>query len=260
MGIRRKISLGFVIIGVILFISSVISVFEFSRMRHSVTSLMKDNINSINTSRLLLELTDEYNFELLSRVIKDSTASSADIIFDDRFDNYIGTIKKSFTSEEEVAVADSLSNAYSDYIAVINKTPDIMVQNVAARIDWYQKELRPVYYNLKKYKKQLGLLTQAALANNTRELQEGYYRSIMPGIIAVGAGVLLVILFNYFLNLYFISPIILISRGIKNFREYRKSYNVQFDNDDELQDLNTEVKSIIDENKNLKKAKQQHEL
>ncbi|MPN49736.1 hypothetical protein SDC9_197358 [bioreactor metagenome] len=82
----------------------------------------------------------------------------------------------------------------------------------------------------------------------------------MPGIIAVGAGVLLVILFNYFLNLYFISPIILISRGIKNFREYRKSYNVQFDNDDELQDLNTEVKSIIDENKNLKKAKQQHEL
>jgi len=149
MGIRRKISLGFVIIGVILFISSVISVFEFSRMRHSVTSLMKDNINSINTSRLLLELTDEYNFELLSRVIKDSTASSADIIFDDRFDNYIGTIKKSFTSVEEVAVADSLSNAYSDYIAVINRTPDIMVQDVAARIDWYQKELRPVYYNLK---------------------------------------------------------------------------------------------------------------
>jgi len=257
MGIRRKISLGFVIIGVILFISSVISVFEFSRMRHSVTSLMKDNMNSINTSRLLLELTDEYNFELLSRVIQDSTVSSADMIYDDRFDKYIGTIKKSFTTQEEVSVADSLSNAYSDYIGVINQAPDIMVQDVSVRVEWYQKKLRPVYYNLKKYKKQLGLLTQAALANNTKELQEGYYRSIMPGIIAVGAGLLLVLLFNYFINLFFISPLVLISRGIRNYREYRKSYNVQFDNDDELQDLNSEVKGIIDENKNLKRARQQ---
>ena len=254
MGIRRKISLGFVIIGVILFISSVISVFEFNRMRHSVASLMKDNMNSISTSRMLLELTDEYNFELLSRVIQDSTAGSADIIYDDRFDKYIGTIKKSFTSQEEVAVADSLSNAYADYIAVINQAPDIMLQDVKVRVDWYQKRLKPVYYNLKNYKKQLGLLTQAALANNSSELQEGYYRSIMPGIISVGAGLLLVLLFNYFINLYFISPIIMISKGIRNFREYRKTYNVQFDNNDEIQDLNSEVSGLIEENKKLKKS------
>ena len=103
-------------------------------------------------------------------------------------------------------------------------------------------------------------MTQAALAENAKELQEGYYRSIMPGIIAVGAGLMLVLLFNYFLNIYFISPIILISKGIKNYREYNKSYSVQLENDDELQDLNSDVKSIIDENRNLKREKQQHEL
>ncbi len=260
MGIRRKISLGFVIIGVVLFISSVISVFEFSRMRQNVTNLMKDNINSINTSRLLLELTDEYNFELLSRVIKDSSVKSVEIFPDDRLHKYLGNIRRGFTSHEERVVVDSLSQAYLDYISVINSTSDIMLKSLRERIKWYEEELKPVYNNLNKYKKQLGLITQAALAENTKELQEGYYRSIMPGIIAVGAGLMLVLLFNYFLNIYFISPIILISKGIKNYREYNKSYNVQLENDDELQDLNSDVKSIIDENRNLKREKQQHEL
>jgi hypothetical protein len=93
MGIRKKISLGFVVIGAILFLSSVIAIFEFNRMRHSVTNLMTDNINSINTSRLLLELTDEYNFMLLSSVILDSALNSEKALYDDRFEKYIGNIK-----------------------------------------------------------------------------------------------------------------------------------------------------------------------
>jgi HAMP domain-containing protein len=73
----------------------------------------------------------------------------------------------------------------------------------------------------------------------------------MPGIIAVAAGLVLVLLFNYFINLYFITPLMLISKGIKNYRAHKKTYTVQFDNDDEIQELNSDVKSILDENKRL---------
>ncbi|OFY44028.1 MAG: hypothetical protein A2X18_07845 [Bacteroidetes bacterium GWF2_40_14] len=256
MGIRRKISLGFVVIAAILFLSSIISVFEFNRMRNSVTNLIRDNINSINTSRMLLEITDEYNFILLSRVIQDPTVKTAEIVYDERFDNYIENIKKNFSSQAEVSIADSLKLAYSHYVDVISQAPGIMLQDMESRSLWYSSELKPVYDNLRIYKKKLGLLTQQALANNTRELQEGYYRSIMPGIIAVGAGLMLVLLFNYFINLYFISPVLLMSRAIKNYKDYNKSYVVTFDNDDEIQEMNGEVKGIIEENKKLKKSRQ----
>jgi len=252
MGIRKKISLGFVVIGSILFLSSIIAVFEFNRMRNSVTDLMKANINSINTSRKLMELTDEYNFILLSRVITDSALIADEIIYDNRFDNYISSIKNNFTSDIEISVADSLTATYEHYLAVIGETREVMNMTAEARKEWYDTKLKPVYNNLRKYKKELGALTQQALADNTNELQEGYYRSIMPGIIAVSAGIILVLLFNYFINLYFISPLLLISKGIKNYREFRKSYNVQFDNDDEIQEINSDVKSIIEENKKLK--------
>ena len=65
MAIKKKISLGFVVIGSILLISSAISIYEFVRMRNTVSSLINDNISAINTTRLLLEVTDEYNFNLL---------------------------------------------------------------------------------------------------------------------------------------------------------------------------------------------------
>jgi len=256
MGLRKKISLGFVVIGAILFLSSIIAIFEFNRIRHSVTDLMKDNINSINTSRMLLELTDEYNFMLLSSVIMDSTLNSAEVVYDDRFEKYIGSIKSQFASEVEIATADSLSVAYKRYLAEISLASNIMRLSVTERKEWYNNKLMPVYKNLRNYKRQLGLLTQGALAKNTAGLQEGFYRSIMPGIIAVAAGILLVLLFNYFINLYFISPILLISRGIKSYKEFNKSYTVQFDNEDELQDLNGEIKTLIEEHKNLKKHRE----
>ena len=65
MGLRKKISLGFVVIGTILLLSSVIAIYELIVMRKTVSALITDNISSINTSRMLLEVTDEYNFSLL---------------------------------------------------------------------------------------------------------------------------------------------------------------------------------------------------
>ncbi len=253
MGIRKKISLGFFIIGAILFISSVIALFEFNRIKNSVTELMNANISSINTSRKIMELTDEYNFILLSSTFGDSLLSSRHTLYqDDRFKNYISSIKENFRSDSEVLIADSLEIAYTNYLDVVSKAVFISDFDSLSKSDWYYHEFMPVYNELRRHKKNLGSITQKALLDNTIKLQDGYYRSIMPGIIAVTAGIVLVLLFNYFVNLYFISPVLLISKGIKCYRENRKSYNVKFDNDDEIQEINNEVKSIIDENKKLK--------
>lgn len=196
MKIRRQISVGFIIIASILFLTSLIAIFEYSRMRRSVTTLMNANIHSISTSRKLMELTDEYNFILLSRVLIDSTINTEEILYDKRFQEYISTIRNNFTTNSERAIADSLSEAYSRYLSVIGASHDVINLGQEAKNEWYEEELTPVYKDLRKYKKELGSLTQAALLQNTEELQQGYYRGIMPGLVAVGVGIVLVILFN----------------------------------------------------------------
>ena len=77
----------------------------------------------------------------------------------------------------------------------------------------------------------------------------------MPGVVAVSIGLILVLLFNYFVNFYFISPLLKMIEGIKNYISYRKSYNVNIDSDDELTDLNSNIREIIDANKTFLRKK-----
>jgi hypothetical protein len=72
--------------------------------------------------------------------------------------------------------------------------------------------------------------------------------------VAAFVGLILVILFNYFINIFFITPVIRINKGLRSYREYNKGYDVKFDNGrDQMQELNENIKEIIEENRSLKK-------
>ena len=82
-----------------------------------------------------------------------------------------------------------------------------------------------------------------------------FYRSITPAIASVVVGLLLVLLFNYFINFYLINPLIRISRGIQGYRSYQKNYNVEVDNNgDELDQLNNNVRDLIEDHKSVQKS------
>ena len=81
----------------------------------------------------------------------------------------------------------------------------------------------------------------------------------MPCVVSVGVGIVLVILFVYFINFYFITPILRISKGINNYVMNKKSYNVTLDNMDELQELNQNVADLVDINKKLEKQNRKYQ-
>ena len=60
-------------------------------------------------------------------------------------------------------------------------------------------------------------------------------------------------LFNYFINFYFVNPLLKISEGISNYITRKKSYTVVIDNDDELKEMNENVRELIETNKKLSK-------
>lgn len=253
MGIRKKISLGFVIIASILLFSSIISIYEFVSMRKSVSNLISDNIASINTASFLQEVTDEYNFDLLKALGSDSLTNIPDVTKDTRFGDYINQVKNKFTTKEERMMTDSIQYAYSAYMNIIKMAPDVWHENYYGRRQWYFERLYPVYLQLRNYIQGLTHTSQKALSENSANLNESFYRSIMPGVIAVSIGLILVILFNYFVNYYFISPLLKIRNGLKNYIAYQKTYNINLENNDELRDLDDNIKEMIDTNKKFVK-------
>lgn len=251
-GLKKKVSLGFVVLGLILFFSSLIAVFEFSRMSNHVTDLISDNIKSINTARELLTISEDYNFKLMAGVGSEAVLDIS-LINDDNFISYFKDLKKTFTTDEEKLYADSVIFAYTAYMQVARETETIWLRNYSNRREWFFGSLQPVYKKLRNYIQKLTYVSQDALAENSQSLQESFYRSIMPCIAAVCVGIVIVLLFNYFLNHYLINPILRISNGIQKYKQFNKSYDVKVEKGDEISDLNDSVKELIEDNQSYKK-------
>ena len=255
MAIKKKISRGFVVIATILLVSSAISIYEFIRMRNTVSNLINDNISAINTSRQLLEVTDEYNFNLLEGLGDEHWMLNLKSPDDNRFSNHLDDMRDNFTTPQERFYADSVRYAYASYIWIMNEASVVWHGDYSERRNWYFTKLHPAYMKLRNYLEKLTITSQQALADNSLTMTESFYRSIMPGVVAVMMGIILVFLFNYFINFYFVNPLLRISEGISDYIQRKKSYTVLVEDDDELKQLNDNVKELVESNKKLSKLK-----
>ena len=91
------------------------------------------------------------------------------------------------------------------------------------------------------------------LRHNSSDFDAGFYRSIIPGVVSVGAGLILIMLLFYFIMSYYVNPIYKIAAGLDNYRLSGRKHNYVMDGDDQLADINTGVTELIEENIELKR-------
>ena len=254
MGISNKINLGFLVVGFVLVLASLVSIFEIGRIRRSVGDVISVNVENINISSQLLEVTDQNNFALLSQIgiTPDSLLEMQSIYDDARFSRYLEATRTTLTTNQEMALTDSIMFAYAAYMQILNEARSVWQEHgYVQRREWYTKRLYPTYSRLRKYVQDLITLEQELLHQNTQLIQDGFYRSLMPGVIAVASSVLLLFLLSYFIRIYLILPLRQIRLGIKNTLLFKTKYQVKLPSDDELVDLNESITKLCDEHNKL---------
>ena len=266
--IKRKVGAGFTVLAFILFFSSIVSLFEYTRMNRVLTQQIEENVNSVNIARELIILTVDYNMGVLDAMsepdfdggfVTGGPANATNAVFIKEFGQTMEDMRRSFTQMttfKEKNYADSVLLAYTAYMQVLRESRDLDAKNAdfQTRQDWYFDRLQPFYMKLRNYIRSLTNASQQALLENSQRVDETFYRSITPAIASVVVGLLVVILFNYFINFYLINPLIKINKGIQGYRNFRKDYTVSVDNNgDELDQLNSSVSDIIEDHKSVHK-------
>ena len=251
--IKRKIRTGFTILGTILFFSSVIAIFEFVRINRASSGVVNDNILSIHAERSLIESSELYNMELLAMLGEETPPENFSNAIHESFVSTLEKLPDNFTTEQENRYADSVRYAYATYMQVVMEAPEIWDQGVAARQEWYFGRVQQYYSYLRNYIVNLNSMSNAALQANSEMMESTFFRSMMPAVAALIVGLIVILLFNSFLNFYVIKPLTKMGKGVKDFVRFGKDYNVEFDNDDEISDLNDALTDLIDEHKILKR-------
>lgn len=249
-GIKRKVFLGCIVLGMILFFSSLIAIYEFGKMNDYVSDVMSDNINSLNASRTLLDVAEKQNLDILSCVDRD--LAELDATMDDRFAVTFDTLRAAFTVPAEMAAADSVMFAYAAYMQVAGESEKVWVYDQYMRTDWYYNRLQPVYHKFRNYLLRLSAVSEDSLISSSQTIQDAFHRSIMPAMISLILGLVLVLLFNYYLNHYLINPVLKVTKGIKGYRQFDKRYDVKVESNDEIAELNDTVRDVIDLNQSYK--------
>lgn len=244
---RRKLFFSMGSLAMILLLSGVIAIVEYRRMSSYVSDLIASNIKSINLSQKLSDITEEYNHQMLAVVVQNDISIMPDFNLK-YFNAQADSLKNSFTKETALPMVDTVSLSFNEFMTASLKFDEVFLADSVDTGEWFFGTLQPCY---NKFRHDMAVLNETIhdeLMTNSSEFDAGFYRSIMPGIVSVSAGILLVMLLLYFTMTYYVNPICRISDGIDNYKQMSRRHTYTFDGDDQLANINSGVSELIDEN------------
>ncbi|MBQ6672622.1 MAG: hypothetical protein IJM73_05320, partial [Spirochaetales bacterium] len=117
----------------------------------------------------------------------------------------------------------------------------------------YFDRLQPKYNRLRGDIDALSAGMYNDLKKNSLTFERGFYRSVIPGFVAMLVGLLLVVLLLFFILSYYVNPVYKMLDALKNYRVYNKKYTYTFEGDDQLTELNSGIAEMAAENHELRK-------
>jgi CHASE3 domain sensor protein len=252
LSLRTKMILSLSAIVVVLVLSSVISILEYRRMSNYVSDLIAEDINSINVAQQLANVTDNYNLQILT-VIGDESVNSLPDFDQQEFVFYCDSLRSSFTGKKMLPLTDSVLYSYSAYMLTSLELENVIESDFIDSRTWYFDRLQPSFHRLRGYIDDLSEAMYDDLQQNSEEFDQGFYRSIVPGIVAVGVGVMLVLLLMFFITSYYVNPLIRMLKGLDEYRSMGRRYNYSFEGDDQLSELNDGITELTEENRQYRR-------
>jgi hypothetical protein len=235
----------------ILLLSGVLSILEYRRMSDYVSELIAANIKSINLAQKLSDITEEYNHQMLAVVVQNDISLMPEFDLAD-FMAQSDSLKNSFTSIKALPMVDSVEVSFDAFMKASLKFDEVFLADNVDTGEWFFGTLQPRY---NKFRSEMNVLNEAIyndLLSNSADFDAGFYRSIIPGVVSVGAGLILILLLLFFTLVNYVRPIYRMVDGINSYRTLGRRYTYDFDGDDQLAEINTGVTEIIEENLELK--------
>ena len=244
MRLKYKIISGFIILAIMLIIAGVISVFELSHVGKSVQKLLDENYKSIDAANNMIEALEREDSGILLLILGNwgegrKTIHDADSVF---LEN-LTIAQNNVTIPGENEYIDRIRISYFDYKNIWIRP--IVGTSKECDIKWYYDNHHQSFSNVKLMIKELMILNQNAMYKTGSELQSRAEKAIMPGIVAIVAGIIFSLIFSYFIHYYVISPISKMIKSVNDYNDYNKPFNVEIETKDEINDLANSIKKLF---------------
>ena len=256
-GIRKRITIGFLSIIVLLFFSGLVSLFELSHMSTDIDLILASNRKSIAISESMLNAIRASDRAVISyAVLRDTsyvdscrsrfidlsikieqarleTSNSAASLFDSldasagRLNGVFEQLRKSRNVEKSLR-ADSLWSGNISFDGT----------------EWYDKEYMPVYDMASDQIIRLLSHAQNSLTPRAERLGRNAYRAVTPVFISLVVMIVILLMFYYFIMIYSVNPIVEMNKSLGDWIRYKLPFTIKAECRDELEELKTKIESV----------------
>ena len=254
LSIRTKLRLSIGLIALVMVVACAITMVMYSRMSNYVSSLIAGDIECINIARSLSNDCNEYHLKVLNVVGDDDI--SAEIPVADHaatFRSRIEDLKSRVRSERIGPLADSVLMAWDSYMVKTRELSNVLLSDFIDTRDWFFGSLQPEYEKLSQCLDDMSDDIFAGLRRSSATFDRGYYRSVVPGFVAIAVGILLLFWLLYFIIAYYVKPLNKMLKSLNEFNDSHKHYTCEFDGDDQLSELNSAIRDLTEENNHMRR-------
>jgi hypothetical protein len=218
------------------------------KIEKTVSGMLTDNIESMDIAELLLDESEAQTWNIFHRMTNNGAGNKAETNFNGaELERLIDLASQNITVDNEELVIEKMKHNYETFKTSALTLDSIFTtqKNIDERDMYFNTVYKPSFKAFNNSIRELRTVNQNAMSQNSHKLESSFYRMTMPLIIAIVVGLCLIILFNYFINIYFITPILNIIKGIKNYFEQKTPYDVKIETKDEINELNKEIKVLV---------------
>ncbi len=244
MGLRAKILSGFLILAAMLLVAGSWSIYELRNIGMSVQKLLHENYKSIDAAKSMTEALEREDSGILLLLLGKREEGRAILqAADDSFHKAYETARSNVTIPGEQGYVEAVSKAYDQYKELWARS--IVGTAQEGDLNWYFQDVHSSFLEVKRTVKDLRDLNDQAMYKTASNLEGRAHRATMPGVIAIVSAFIFAVLFSFVINLFVVTPIISVTRGIEKYIDTGKSFDVKVETKDELSKLVTSVKSLI---------------
>lgn len=249
MRLKYKILSGFFILFIMLIVAGIISISELTHLGKSVQNLLDDNYQSIDASNTMLEALETEDKGILLLIIgKREEGQKIIQQADSLFNAGYNMAKNNVTIPNEEIYIKEIDLKYK---AFKNKwIKPVVGTKKEGDLEWYYENHHKAFTEVKVAVKNLMELNHHTMYNTGSELKEKAKRAVMPGVIAIIAAIVFSLIFSFFIYYYVIKPLMKIAKGINDYNDYKKPFNVEVETNDEIKDISEALKRLL-----IKKSK-----
>lgn len=243
---RKKISIGFVSLALLLLFSGVISVYELRRLSKQALEVIELNSRNTKLAKMMLNGLHRQNSAVLAAVFNDYDLPGDEYnLGRAMFDEAFAEASNTDAGKSDISLVDDANN---NYRKVIHDYIDEIVdgQNNEQFLETYLN----AYYQLDQTLKNYLTSPEGSVPARAASLEADVYKTITPSILTLAVAIIIILMFYFFVDSYYVRPLTKIHKSLENNLSHNIPFEPHFEsNNDELNGLREMIGELTEKKK-----------